>query len=128
VSEAVSVLLICWQNRIHEGADGETPSFWTFVCCLLHIPPSIWVPYWKCRAWRYHYRLKTCLEWSGHLCSQNVFYRVQTWLLLVNGGHTRSEGNLFSMYVVFRHENLVTIWPGGIGERKIFLKSNAIRN
>jgi len=38
------------------------------------------------------------------------------------------KGNLLSMYVVFGHENLITIWPGGIGERNIFLKSGAIRN
>ena len=31
MSEAMSVLLICWQNRINESADVETLSLWTFV-------------------------------------------------------------------------------------------------
>jgi len=31
VSEAMSVLQICWQNRINEDADVETRSIWTFL-------------------------------------------------------------------------------------------------
>jgi hypothetical protein len=46
--------------------------------------------------------------------------------LQVKKAHPRTTGSLLNIYVVFGLENLINIWPGGTGERDVFVKKRVI--